>query len=146
MTGRLGKVQGALDAMVREHPERAARWYVVARLLLQDDAEARYRQIQEGLAPLGEARQRAFRETVQRLEARRRLERFLSQVRASRSRDNAQRATCVRARLRWFLEQIHAYKQAKDRSPSQTAPLYRLERSPDDDATAQGVQPCPTPP
>lgn len=145
MTGRLGEVQGALEALIREHPERATQWYVVARLLLQGDAEARYRQIQEGLAPLGEARQQAFREAVRRLDTRQRLERFLAQVRASRQ-GNGQQTACVRARLQRFLEQIHAHKQAKDRPSSQTALLCRLAGRLRDNAMARGVQPCPTPP
>ena len=82
-TQRVAEARAELDTLVQEQPEVAAQWYIVARLLLHGGAD-RFRQIQDGLIPLGLAPQRALQQAARQLDTLQHLELFLAQVRPTR--------------------------------------------------------------
>ncbi|MEO5364022.1 MAG: hypothetical protein H7838_10435 [Magnetococcus sp. DMHC-8] len=150
---RVAEAQAVWEALVRDDPEVAAQWYIVARLVLQTGGDQR-QAIEAGLAGLGEAPQRLFRQSVHSLERVQRLERLLAQVRRARSglpvvpeRDG------VRARLWRFLQQVRAHRRARPVQPARDAVrdherarlLDRLEQW-RVNATGRGEETCPFPP
>ena len=62
------EVQGILDGVVRDDPERAARWYVMARLMLHGGA-GREQSIRGGLASMGKAPVAVFNKALALLAA-----------------------------------------------------------------------------
>ena len=95
-TQRVAEAQAELDALIQSDPEQAARWYVMARLLLHT-AEPRQQQIREELA--GSAASTLWEQAVATLDTVQRLELILTQVRRSRPQ----------AGLRQFLQQVRTY-------------------------------------
>ncbi|MEO5355178.1 MAG: hypothetical protein H7835_18475 [Magnetococcus sp. XQGC-1] len=120
-TQRVAEARAELDALVVEQPEVAAQWYIVARLLLCGGAD-RYQQIRDGLIPLGLAPQRAFQQTVRRLDTLQQLELLLAQVRQARATAAAQRQAQVRAGLTRFLDQVQRHKQTGNQATISVRP------------------------
>ncbi len=119
---RVAEAQAVLDTLIREDPEVAAQWYVVARLLLHPGRE-RWSTIQSGLAATP---RRRLQQSIHALETVQRLEQFLAQVRGVRPGTETPDREGVRAGLMQFLRRVRACQ------PEESPPVdqgWRLDRS-----------------
>ncbi|MEO5340216.1 MAG: hypothetical protein H7837_06820 [Magnetococcus sp. MYC-9] len=135
----VGQAQRDLEALIRSDPERVARWYVLARLLLQSN-DKRQQHIQMALEQRGaEEESASFRMANRSLDAVQRLEGFLCQIRRARSRVGREPRAVVRAGLLRFLGAVRTHKGM---TPTDLGPLHACRLPVSGSAPVQGIRPC----